>query len=184
MFPEARAQGQHRVPHRSSAQGALFKPTQCLGALCTYSTACQLWLHTCVIKTDVRIPCVPHKHRWIHHELDKLHLNDWQRINHFPNHYELTRKDLLIKNLKRAKRQLEREVGVTIGYTHTQTWCTCTHTQTNTHTHTYRVCLHMCVWVCLQKREHQRVCVCMCVCVCVYIHRSATLRRPNTTSFR
>ncbi len=48
--------------------------------------------------------------RWIHHELDKMHLNDWQRINHFPNHYELTRKDLLIKNLKRAKRQLEREV--------------------------------------------------------------------------
>jgi hypothetical protein len=48
---------------------------------------------------------------WIHHELDKMHLNDWQRINHFPNHYELTRKDLLIKNLKRAKRQLEREVS-------------------------------------------------------------------------
>ncbi|KAL6749379.1 tubulin tyrosine ligase-like family, member 9 [Haematococcus lacustris] len=46
---------------------------------------------------------------WIHHELDKMHLNDWQRINHFPNHYELTRKDLLIKNLKRAKKQLERE---------------------------------------------------------------------------
>jgi hypothetical protein len=47
---------------------------------------------------------------WIHHELDKAHLNDWQRVNHFPNHYELTRKDLLIKNLKRAKRQLEKEV--------------------------------------------------------------------------
>ena len=30
--------------------------------------------------------------RWIHHELDKLHLNDWQRVNHFPNHWELTRK--------------------------------------------------------------------------------------------
>lgn len=44
-----------------------------------------------------------------------MHLNDWQRINHFPNHYELTRKDLLIKNLKRAKRQLEREVGLTAG---------------------------------------------------------------------
>jgi hypothetical protein len=54
-----------------------------------------------------------HLHRWIHHELDKMHLNDWQRINHFPNHYELTRKDLLIKNLKRAKRQLEKEV---LGY--------------------------------------------------------------------
>jgi tubulin polyglutamylase TTLL9 len=47
---------------------------------------------------------------WIHHELDKIHLHDWQHINHFPNHYELTRKDLLIKNLKRTKRQLEREV--------------------------------------------------------------------------
>uniref|UniRef100_A0A383W9P9 Tubulin--tyrosine ligase-like protein 9 n=1 Tax=Tetradesmus obliquus TaxID=3088 RepID=A0A383W9P9_TETOB len=46
---------------------------------------------------------------WIHHELDKVHLHDWQRINHFPNHYELTRKDLLVKNLKRTKRQLERE---------------------------------------------------------------------------
>ncbi|KAG1677585.1 hypothetical protein FOA52_014483 [Chlamydomonas sp. UWO 241] len=46
---------------------------------------------------------------WIHNELDKIHLHDWQRINHFPNHGELTRKDLLIKNLKRAKRQLERE---------------------------------------------------------------------------
>jgi tubulin polyglutamylase TTLL9 len=32
-----------------------------------------------------------------------------QRINHFPNHYELTRKDLLVKNLKRMRRQLERE---------------------------------------------------------------------------
>ena len=49
---------------------------------------------------------------WIHHEFDKMHLNDWQRVNHFPKHGELTRKDLLIKNLKRAKRQLEREVGV------------------------------------------------------------------------
>lgn len=48
---------------------------------------------------------------WIHHELDKVHLQEWQRINHFPNYWELTRKDLLIKNLKRAKRQLEREVS-------------------------------------------------------------------------
>ncbi|KAI8464205.1 MAG: tubulin tyrosine ligase-like family, member 9 [Monoraphidium minutum] len=48
---------------------------------------------------------------WIHNELDKVHLAEWQRVNHFPNHYELTRKDLLLKNLKRAKRQLEREQG-------------------------------------------------------------------------
>ena len=30
-------------------------------------------------------------------------------MNHFRNHYELTRKDLLIKNLKRMKKQLEKE---------------------------------------------------------------------------
>jgi hypothetical protein len=48
---------------------------------------------------------------WIHNELDKLHLHEWQRINHFPNHHELTRKDLLIKNLKRTKRQLQREAS-------------------------------------------------------------------------
>ena len=34
---------------------------------------------------------------------------DHQRINHFPNHYELTRKDNLIKNLKRTQRSLLRE---------------------------------------------------------------------------
>lgn len=36
-------------------------------------------------------------------------LSEGQRLNHFPNHYELTRKDLLTKNVKKAKRQLERE---------------------------------------------------------------------------
>lgn len=30
-------------------------------------------------------------------------------INHFPNHYELTRKDLLVKNIKRYRKELERE---------------------------------------------------------------------------
>ncbi|XP_059486933.1 polyglutamylase complex subunit TTLL1 [Neocloeon triangulifer] len=36
-------------------------------------------------------------------------MNDFQAINHFPNHYELTRKDLLIKNIKRYRKELERE---------------------------------------------------------------------------
>ena len=31
-----------------------------------------------------------------------------QRVNHFKNHYELTRKDNLVKNIKRMKKQLER----------------------------------------------------------------------------
>lgn len=30
-------------------------------------------------------------------------------INHFPNHYELTRKDLLVKNIKRYRKELERD---------------------------------------------------------------------------
>eukprot|EP00043_Microstomoeca_roanoka_P007213 m.69548 g.69548 ORF g.69548 m.69548 type:complete len:456 (+) comp13740_c0_seq6:49-1416(+) len=36
-------------------------------------------------------------------------LNDNQVVNHFPNHYELTRKDLMVKNIKRYRRDLERE---------------------------------------------------------------------------
>ena len=32
-------------------------------------------------------------------------LQDHQIINHFPNHYELTRKDLMVKNIKRYKRE-------------------------------------------------------------------------------
>eukprot|EP00727_Mastigamoeba_balamuthi_P008630 m51a1_g439 hypothetical protein (736) ;mRNA; r:71195-76891 len=31
-------------------------------------------------------------------------LREWQRVNHFPNFYEISRKDLLWKNLKRARR--------------------------------------------------------------------------------
>eukprot|EP00658_Telonema_sp_P-2_P054625 TRINITY_DN43458_c0_g1_i1.p1 TRINITY_DN43458_c0_g1~~TRINITY_DN43458_c0_g1_i1.p1 ORF type:complete len:461 (-),score=93.54 TRINITY_DN43458_c0_g1_i1:114-1496(-) len=36
-------------------------------------------------------------------------LDEHQRVNHFPNHYELTRKDMLTKNLKRAQKNLQRE---------------------------------------------------------------------------
>ncbi|KAK2586995.1 hypothetical protein KPH14_010966 [Odynerus spinipes] len=36
-------------------------------------------------------------------------MSDNQVINHFPNHYELTRKDLLVKNIKRYRKDLERE---------------------------------------------------------------------------
>lgn len=47
--------------------------------------------------------------KWIHEIFDTLHLEDHQLVNHFRNHYELTRKDLLIKNLKRTQRGLQRE---------------------------------------------------------------------------
>jgi tubulin polyglutamylase TTLL1 len=32
-----------------------------------------------------------------------VRLTDMQVLNHFPNHYELTRKDLMVKNIKRAR---------------------------------------------------------------------------------
>ncbi|KAH8934680.1 hypothetical protein BDL97_18G097200 [Sphagnum fallax] len=46
---------------------------------------------------------------WMYEFFDHIHLADHQRFNHFRNYYELTRKDLLIKNLKRMKKTLERE---------------------------------------------------------------------------
>jgi len=30
-------------------------------------------------------------------------------INHFPNHVELTRKDLMVKNIKRYRKELDKE---------------------------------------------------------------------------
>jgi len=41
--------------------------------------------------------------------LNHFHLQPHQKINHYRNHYELTRKDLMVKNLKRYKKQLEKE---------------------------------------------------------------------------
>jgi len=46
---------------------------------------------------------------WIHDTFDHVHLQPNQRINHFRNHFELTRKDLLVKNIKRACRQAQRD---------------------------------------------------------------------------
>ena len=46
---------------------------------------------------------------WIREVLDHMRLDEQMRINHFRNHYELTRKDLMVKNLKRMKKALERE---------------------------------------------------------------------------
>jgi tubulin polyglutamylase TTLL1 len=35
-----------------------------------------------------------------------MRLVDGQYVNHFPNHYELTRKDLMVKNIKRYKKEM------------------------------------------------------------------------------
>lgn len=37
-----------------------------------------------------------------------MRLNDGQIINHYPNHYELVRKDLMVKNIKKYKKELEK----------------------------------------------------------------------------
>ena len=46
---------------------------------------------------------------WVYQAFDKLHLENWQRLNHFRNGRELCRKDLMAKNLKRRRRALEKE---------------------------------------------------------------------------
>ena len=38
-----------------------------------------------------------------------MHLDPHQHVNHFLNHQELTRKDLLVKNMKRMRRQCEKD---------------------------------------------------------------------------
>ena len=35
-------------------------------------------------------------------------LGEMQLLNHFPNHYELTRKDLMVRNIKKYRRELEK----------------------------------------------------------------------------
>ncbi|ORX87362.1 TTL-domain-containing protein [Anaeromyces robustus] len=48
---------------------------------------------------------------WVHENFDHMYLQDYQKINHFRNHYELTRKDLLVKNVKRMIKTVEKECG-------------------------------------------------------------------------
>ncbi len=46
---------------------------------------------------------------WVYAAFDKLHLEHWQRLNHYRNGRELCRKDLMAKNMKRRRRALEKE---------------------------------------------------------------------------
>ncbi|XP_023570669.1 probable tubulin polyglutamylase TTLL9 isoform X5 [Octodon degus] len=48
---------------------------------------------------------------WLRENFDHTYMDDHVRISHFRNHYELTRKNYMVKNLKRFRRQLEREAG-------------------------------------------------------------------------
>lgn len=48
----------------------------------------------------------------IFHPESGIRLNDMQILNHYPNHYELTRKDLMVKNIKRYIRDLAKEQAI------------------------------------------------------------------------
>jgi len=46
---------------------------------------------------------------WMREHFDHVYLEEHQKICHFRNHYELSRKNLMAKNLKRLKKHLEKE---------------------------------------------------------------------------
>ncbi|KAL7860152.1 hypothetical protein SRHO_G00152990 [Serrasalmus rhombeus] len=48
---------------------------------------------------------------WLRENYDHSYMEEHVRICHFRNHYELTRKNLMVKNLKRYRKTLEREAG-------------------------------------------------------------------------
>ncbi|KAJ8382824.1 hypothetical protein SKAU_G00036020 [Synaphobranchus kaupii] len=48
---------------------------------------------------------------WLRENYGHSYLEDHVRICHYRNHYELTRKNLMVKNLKRHRKLLEREAG-------------------------------------------------------------------------
>ncbi|XP_076840164.1 putative tubulin polyglutamylase TTLL9 isoform X2 [Brachyhypopomus gauderio] len=48
---------------------------------------------------------------WLRENFDHSYMEEHVRICHFRNHYELTRKNLMVKNLKRYRKTIEREAG-------------------------------------------------------------------------
>eukprot|EP00117_Sycon_ciliatum_P031005 scpid77029/ scgid2560/ Probable tubulin polyglutamylase TTLL9; Tubulin--tyrosine ligase-like protein 9 len=48
---------------------------------------------------------------WLRDNFDQNYFEEHVKICHFRNHYELTRKNLMVRNLKRYRKQLERVVG-------------------------------------------------------------------------
>ena len=50
----------------------------------------------------------PRSTKMLFHHDNPIRLSDFQVVNHFPNHFELTRKDLMVKNIKRYKKELDK----------------------------------------------------------------------------
>lgn len=61
------------------------------------------------VDDDMEFDFVWADREWIYAAFDRMHLEPWQRLNHFRNGRELCRKDLMAKNLKKRRRNLEKE---------------------------------------------------------------------------
>ncbi|CAL9696402.1 unnamed protein product [Knipowitschia caucasica] len=48
---------------------------------------------------------------WLRENFDHSYMEEHVRVNHFRNHFELTRKNLMVKNLKRYRKGIEKEEG-------------------------------------------------------------------------
>ncbi|KAK9515483.1 hypothetical protein VZT92_026128 [Zoarces viviparus] len=48
---------------------------------------------------------------WLKESFDNSYMEEHVRVNHFRNYYELSRKNLMVKNLKRYRKNLEKDVG-------------------------------------------------------------------------
>ena len=46
---------------------------------------------------------------WMHEKFDTYYFDEHVRVNHFPRFYELTRKNLLAKNLKRYQKLIKNK---------------------------------------------------------------------------
>ena len=63
----------------------------------TVKTLIMIWVYTVCLDLFVRILC------------KIMVVSVFRVINHFPNHMELTRKDLMVKNIKRYRKELDKE---------------------------------------------------------------------------
>jgi len=64
-----------------------------------------------IYKSDTDFDFFWSEKKW-HNEKDTqgyFHLGQCQKVNHYPNNHELTRKDHMYKNLRKYKRQLEKD---------------------------------------------------------------------------
>ena len=74
-------------------------------------SAAALLLLLCCSSPRGRAPSQGNVKQWFNPESGQR-LGDEQIINHFPNHGELTRKDMMVKNIKRYRKDLEKDYAL------------------------------------------------------------------------